>query len=126
MSLAFVAAILFAVLALATALFQFIVALGAPWGHLTMGGRFEGRLPVPWRAAAVLQGGLLIAMERVVTGAAGLFEPLFPPWAIWVVVALMGLSTLANNATPSRPERLLWGPVTVVMFLCAIYVAVAG
>jgi len=30
------------------------------------------------------------------------------------------LTTLANLATPSRPERLLWGPVTVLMSLCLI------
>jgi hypothetical protein len=50
--------------------------------------------------------------------------PVGPGWLIWVAVAVMGLSTLMNNITPSRPERRLWGPVTVIMFLALILVAV--
>ncbi|MAM61703.1 hypothetical protein [Maritimibacter sp. UBA3975] len=126
MSLIVIAAIVYGVLALVSALVQFALALGAPLGHLTLGGRFEGRLPVGARVATVVQGGLLVLMARVVAGASGLLAPVFPVWAIWGVVAITGLSTLLNNITPSRSERLLWGPVTVVMFLCAIYVAVSA
>ncbi|MBV7409442.1 hypothetical protein [Maritimibacter sp. DP1N21-5] len=119
------AGILYGVLALIAAAFQLAVALGMPWGQLTMGGRWPGRLPGVMRALAVVQAGLLVLLARIVAGASGLFVPLGPSWLIWIAVAFTGLSTLANGATPSRPERRLWGPVTTIMFLSAIYVAVA-
>ncbi|WP_138422863.1 hypothetical protein [Maritimibacter alexandrii] len=126
MTLVEIAALVFSVLALIVCLFQFALALGAPWGHLAMGGRWPGRMPVPLRVGAVVQGGLMVLFARLVAGAGGLLAPVGPGWLIWAVVAITGLSTLMNNVTPSRPERLLWGPVTVVMFLCAVYVAVSA
>ncbi|MZR13998.1 hypothetical protein GQE99_13330 [Maritimibacter sp. DP07] len=124
MSLVTLAGAVFCLLALVVELFQMALALGAPLGHLAMGGRWTGRLPVALRAGAVIQGGVMVAMARVAAGASGLLVPVGPGWLIWVAVAVMGLSTLMNNITPSRPERRLWGPVTVIMFLALILVAV--
>lgn len=126
MTLVTLAAIAFGGLAVVVCLFQFALALGAPLGHLAMGGRWPGKMPIPARVSAVVQGGLMVAMARIVLGQAGVFTQVGPNWLIWLVVAITGLSTLLNNITPSAPERRLWGPVTVVMFLCAIYVAVAA
>lgn len=126
MTLVNLAAIAFGGLAVVVCLFQFALALGAPLGHLAMGGRWPGKMPIPARISAVVQGGLMVAMARIVLGQAGVFTQVGPNWLIWLVVAITGLSTLLNNITPSAPERRLWGPVTVVMFLCAIYVAVAA
>lgn len=126
MTLVNLAAIAFGGLAVVVCLFQFALALGAPLGHLAMGGRWPGKMPIPARISAVVQGGLMVAMARIVLGQAGVFAQVGPNWLIWLVVAITGLSTLLNNITPSAPERRLWGPVTVVMFLCAIYIAVAA
>jgi hypothetical protein len=102
--------------ALPTAM-QLALAAGAPLGRFTVGGRFPGRLPGPWRGLALVQAGLLVCMALVVLGHAGLIGLGLPRWAIWPVLGLTLLTTLANLATPSRPERLLWGPVTVLMSL---------
>ena len=59
-------------------------------------------------------------MAAVVLSAAGLIDIALPGWTIWPVLGLTLLTTLGNLATPSRPERLLWGPVTVAMSLCLI------
>ena len=126
MTLVNLAAIAFGGLAVVVCLFQFALALGAPLGHLAMGGRWPGKMPIPARISAIVQGGIMVAMARIVLGQAGVFAQVGPNWLIWLVVAITGLSTLLNNITPSAPERRLWGPVTVVMFLCAIYVAVAA
>ncbi len=99
---------------------QVALAAGAPLGRFTVGGRFPGRLPGPWRALALVQAGVLVAMAIVVLGHAGLIRTALPGWAIWPVLGLTLLTTFANLATPSRPERLLWGPVTVLMSLCLI------
>jgi hypothetical protein len=111
-------------LALVVVAFQLALALGAPWGHLAMGGRFLGRFPLPMRLAALLQAGLIGLFALVVLGGAGLVTPAPPPWLVWAVVAVSALSAAMNLATPSIPERRLWGPVALVMLVCALRVAI--
>ena len=104
--------------AIATALplaMQLGLILGAPWGRLTLGGRWPGVLPLAVRLLAGLAALLLIWLITVVLDHAGLIAAGYPDWMIWPALALTILTTIANLATPSRPERMLWGPVTVIM-----------
>ncbi|SPF75943.1 hypothetical protein ALP8811_00938 [Aliiroseovarius pelagivivens] len=102
--------------------FQACMALGAPWGHLANGGRWRGRLPAGMRVAAIGQGAILIFMGTAMAARAGI-APDLPSWTFWVALAITVLTTIANLATPSRAERMLWGPVTVVLTLCALRLA---
>ena len=52
--------------------FQFCLIAGAPWGHLTQGGRVRGALPAEGRVAAGLSVALLAFMGAGVASAAGL------------------------------------------------------
>lgn len=99
------------------------VAAGAPWGRFTVGGRFSGQLPPLWRGLACLQAGLLMAMACAVLDRGGVIALDLPPGAFWVALALTLLSLIANAASPSRPERLLWTPVIAVMAAAALGVA---
>ena len=104
--------------AIATALplaMQLGLILGAPWGRLTLGGRWPGVLPLAVRPLAGLAALLLIWLITVVLDHAGLIAAGYPGWMIWPALVLTILTTIANLATPSRPERMLWGPVTVIM-----------
>jgi len=117
------AAWLYAGLAIVVALFQAALALGAPWGHLAMGGLHPGRFPPALRIAAFLQGALILFLAVVVLGRAGLVEPRPPNWLFTVAIAVIGVTTVLNLITRSIPERRLWGPVTLVMFVCVLRVA---
>jgi len=117
------AAILYTLLALGVVAFQIALALGAPWGHLAMGGRFQGRFPPALRFVALVQGALIALFALVMLGAAGLAAPTPPIGLVWAVVAITALSAVMNLATPSIPERRLWAPVTLLMLVCAIRVA---
>ena len=65
-------------------------------------------------------------MALIVAARAGITDiPAGPDGAFWLVLALTALSAVGNLTTPSPPERRVWGPVTVVMLLCASIVAVA-
>jgi len=98
------------------------VAVGAPLGHLTVGGRFTGRLPLPWRALALVQAALLALMSGAVLARAGVAAaPLAP--LFWPALALTLISLAANAASPSRPERLLWTPIIFLMAAAALGVA---
>jgi len=116
-----VAAGLYLILILSVVAFQVALIAGAPWGHLTQGGRHQGRLPLRNRLAAGVSIAVLLCMGVAIASTAGL-ALFLSAWVGWVTVGVQALSTLANWATPSAPERRLWGPINTVMFVAALYV----
>ncbi|MCW5962951.1 MAG: hypothetical protein KIT83_02845 [Bryobacterales bacterium] len=119
------AAILFVALTMIVVLFQVALSVGMPRGVAAWGGKFPGRLPPAMRAASLLSICLLLGFALVVLIRAGLAVPAWQPFAsvaIWFVIAYLVLGVIANAFTPSRWERMLWLPVTVVMLTCSILV----
>ena len=109
--------------------FQLALAAGAPWGVCAMGGRFPGVFPPPMRVAAVVQAALLAAIAGVVLARAGLALPAWQAasaWLIWAVLAFCALAAVLNLITPSRIERMIWAPVTILMLACAVFVATSA
>ncbi|MEP4545787.1 MAG: hypothetical protein ABJ000_06360 [Saccharospirillum sp.] len=116
-----IASVSYVIIVAGVIVFQFCLIAGAPWGRMTQGGRHEGALPVAGRVAAALSILLLVFMGAGIASAAGI-TPNWPLWTAYVALAVQALSTGLNWITPSRAERLLWGPVTIVMLLLAAYV----
>ncbi|TCS63854.1 hypothetical protein EDD52_106122 [Primorskyibacter sedentarius] len=119
-------AIIYAALAALPMAMHIALSLGAPLGRITVGGRFSGRLPCAWRGLALVQAALLLAMGCAVLDRGGVLSTELPDAAFWLALALTLLTALANGITPSRPERMLWGPVTFAMSVAAIGVAAGG
>ncbi len=122
------AAVLFAVVTAGVSAFQIALALGAPWGEYAMGGRSPGRFPPAMRVAAVGQAVLLAVIAVVVLSDARLFLPQLTgmfPWLIWLVVAFSAVSVVLNVLTPSARERRIWAPVTLVMLVSSLIVALS-
>ncbi|MGI1663577.1 hypothetical protein ACRDNQ_15160 [Palleronia sp. KMU-117] len=113
-------AILYAALAALPAAMHIALAAGAPLGRFTVGGRFPGRLPPLWRGLALVQAGLLAGMALVVLDRGGALSSGLPAGLFWPVVGLTLLTFLANAASPSRPERRVWTPVTLGMVASAL------
>ena len=116
-----IAAFAYAAICAAVIVFQFCLIAGAPWGPLTQGGKHPGPLPASGRIAAALSVALLAMMAAAMLSAVGLW-PHWPLWTAWTTLGIQVLSTLMNWITPSRPERLLWGPVTTLMLTAAAIV----
>ena len=122
------AAIAFILLTAIVIVFQLALVAGAPWGELTRGGRFPGRLPAKMRLVPVLSALLLAGFAAVIAARAGLIESpatLSSGILVWVVVAYCSLGVVANAATPSKAERRLWLPVVLVMLITSITVAMS-
>jgi hypothetical protein len=115
------AAGLYALLIIGIISFQAALVAGAPWGHLTQGGRYQGQLPLRGRMVAGGSITLLLCMGAAIASSAGLVH-LSPPWAGSATVVIQTLSAVANWATPSTSERRLWGPISTVMLAAALYV----
>ena len=121
MELEQILAILYALMIAFVCLFQLCLIFGAPWGQITQGGRYEGSLPLTRRVAALSSVPILICMGASITSAAGL-SPYWEGWTGYAAIVMQTLSTTLNWITPSQKERLLWGPITSIMFLIAAYV----
>ena len=121
-----VAATIYVALTSLVVAFQLALVAGAPWGELTMGGAYPGRLPPSMRGAALMSAALLVGMAGVVVARAGLALPRWRPAArrlIWGVVAYGLVGVALNAATPSARERALWLPVALALAGCALLVA---
>lgn len=129
MDVTIVAAVLFALAAAVGLAFQVALALGAPWGSYTMGGRFRGRLPRSMRVAAVAQALLIGLMGAIVSSRAGLVLPSWAgaaTWLTWAIVAFSGVNLILNAVSPSSDERRVWVPVTVVLLVGSLTVALTA
>ena len=124
MSLPETAAAAFAILAAFPILGQMALVIGAPWGSITLGGLWPGVLPPRLRLAALAQAAILTALALIALDHGGYLDIGLPPYAIWVTAAVTCISAVLNNITPSRIERRLWGPVTILMALAALTLAV--
>ncbi len=103
--------------------FQLALVAGAPWGALTQGGRVTGQLPLTARALALFSTALLALFIYLVRTRAHSVSPVRFRRAIWVVVLYCALGIIANAATSSPAERILWLPVVTMMFLASLHVA---
>ncbi len=120
------AALLFVLAAAGVGIFQVALALGAPWGELTLGGRWPGRLPPRIRLLPVLSLALLGLFSAVILARADLALPLLQPHSdalAWVVVGYCGLGCIANAMTPGKRERRLWLHVVLGMVALSLIVA---
>ncbi|CAA6819914.1 MAG: Unknown protein [uncultured Thiotrichaceae bacterium] len=122
MSYAEYAAIAYIVLVTLPVSMQLGVALGRPWGRLTMGGYWKGILPSWARGLALLQAGLLIMMGLAMLDASKLVNLGCPNWAYMASLTITGITFLANAMSPSLLERRLWTPVIALMLVMALVV----
>lgn len=101
-------------------LFQVMLVLGAPWGEYTIGGKYPGKLPKSIKALVLIQILVLIGFGYIIAEFTGLIqqEPkIFGNIGIWFVFAFFVLGTLLNWITPSKKERMVWGPVNSIFLI---------
>lgn len=113
------AACLYVLVTAGVIVFQGALVLGAPLGRFTQGGRYQGVLPLPARIAAGLSILLLAVMALAMVSAVGLW-PFWPRPAYLALLAFLGLSVILNLITPSKPERMVFGPIAVLMLALAL------
>lgn len=121
-----VAANIFIVLSIAIAIVQLALALGAPLGEYTMGGKFPGKLPKKMRWLAILQIIILLVFVFIVTSKSGIaFENYyhFARIGIWFIVVFFIFGSIVNFTSPSKKERLIMGPANIIAVISTLIVA---
>jgi hypothetical protein len=114
-----VGAALSAVLLGVVVAFQVALILGAPWGAWTQGGAVTGSLPASGRAVAAVSVVVLVTFAVGLLGRGG-WGPLAAHRRAagivsWVALAYGVVAVVANAATPSAAERMLWLPFSVLL-----------
>jgi hypothetical protein len=104
------------------AMFQVALALGAPYGEATMGGRadtVDGVLTNRYRVLASVSALVLVGLAAVV-----LIDD--PAWPRWIVAAFLVINSIANFTAPHRLERWALGPVAAAAALATALAAGAA
>ncbi|NQW17130.1 MAG: DUF3995 domain-containing protein [Chloroflexi bacterium] len=121
------AAFLAAIFLLTTAAFQVWWALGGSWGLAAAWGGDYSDLPARLQIASAFSSIVLTAGAVIVLGRAGYRVIELPygvlRWGTWAIVALTGLSALANFASSSEWERFLNAPIALLVALLCLAVA---
>lgn len=76
-----------------------------------------------------MQAAVICVFGLVVLSAGGVAQPALHasfPWLIWVVVASSALGVILNAISRSAGERRIWVPVTRVMLVTSLFVAIGG
>ena len=121
-------AYMFTILTLIVIVFQFALALGAPWGEYTLAGKYPGKLPPKLKLAAVMQMLVLIIFSLIMLTRSGLILEQFfkiSRVAIWFVAGFFILGSATNLTSPSQKEKLLWGPVNIILLILSILTALS-
>ncbi len=110
---------------LAIAFFQVALIFGAPLGRYTQGGQHEEALPLSGRVIALVSIPIVLFQGLAILSAAGFPGLGWPVWTGWVAFAVTVVSTVLNWITPSKPERVVWGPIMLVLSAMALVVLTA-
>jgi hypothetical protein len=112
----------------ALALFQVLLAAGAPLGRYAWGGRHDGVLPVRFRVGSVLSVLVYAAIALVLLWRADLAAPAPSEGAVgvaaWVVAGYFFVGTVMNALSRSRDERKVMTPTAAALFVLSVAVAV--
>ncbi|WP_373231361.1 hypothetical protein [Cohnella sp.] len=123
----FESAIIFSTLIGIVIIFQLLLAVGMPWGSYAMGGKFPGKYPPAMRIASFLQSIILTFIASIVLSESGIMYPdwlSFTKTAIWFVVSFSVIATILNLITKSVWERRIWAPVSLLLLITSIIVAI--
>jgi hypothetical protein len=97
--------------------FQVALAVGTPWGRAAYGGAHPGTLPSHLRAVSgVAAVGYGTGAVLIVRGAG---SARVRTRAFTTLSALMTVGTIANGASRSLVERIVWTPVTAATAVLA-------
>jgi hypothetical protein len=108
------------------AVFQLLLAMGAPLGRFAWGGRHRV-LPASLRGSSIASLVVYGIFAVLVLTRAGLLSLGLAEEAVtvatWVVTVYLLVGVVMNLASPSRPERTVMAPISALLFALCLVVA---
>ena len=119
MGIAYWATLLEIVLLAAVAVFQLAVVFGAPLGEYCRGGQNKGALPKHLRISSAITLLVYAAMAGHYASLVGWLPSLLDGQGrqivLWGLLIFSALGVLANSATRSRKERIIFAPFSALL-----------
>ena len=123
------AAIAAAAILVGLAVFQVVLALGAPYGRYAWGGK-QAVLPTSLRIASLITMAVYALCAVILLDAAGVIDVFGNDapvdLATWVLVGLFAVGTLMNLVSRSPDERRVMTPVALVLCVLSLVVALGA
>jgi hypothetical protein len=112
---AIIATIIFVILCI----FQFLIVIGLPLGHLAYGGKYDHeRLPKNLRIMSVVAIIIFSLASITYLEFSGLIivfnNPIFTLIYCWIIAVYLTVGVLMNAASRSKWEKRIWTPITLV------------
>jgi hypothetical protein len=123
----YILGVYYLIISIIVTVFQLALAFGAPLGKFANGGKFPGALPknmrfLPFIQLAILWFFLYIVM--IETNMISNQPTAIGSIGIWFVVVFFFFGSILNLSTPSKPERIVWGPINVLTFIAVLLIAI--
>jgi lysylphosphatidylglycerol synthetase-like protein (DUF2156 family) len=97
--------------------FQAALAAGAPWGRAAYGGGHSGTLPQHLRTVSAFAAVIYGAGAALIVRGSG--STRLRTRGLTALSLFMGVGIVANGASRSRIERVIWTPITAITALLA-------
>ena len=111
----------------ALAVFELLLAVGAPLGSAAWGGTHDGQLPTSLRIASAVSAVVYVLAGAVVLRRGGAavrgVSRRVAHVGCWVLVVLLALGAVPNFASASGWERYLMGPLALALAGACLVVA---
>jgi len=118
-----VAIILFSIMIV----FQLLLVLGLPLGHLAYGGKHK-ELPTKLRIMSLIAIGIFIFASIIILERVELINvfnnPTFSLVIVWILAVYFTLGVLMNMMSRSKWEKRIMTPLAVVIAVCYYIVAI--
>ena len=109
------------------AVFQLLLAVGAPLGRFAWGGQHRV-LPASLRRGSIAALVVYGIFAMLVLTRAGLVSVRLPEEVVtvatWATAVYLLVGVVMNLASPSRPERMVMAPVSALLFALCLMVAI--
>ena len=126
MTLSQLAAWIATILLIGLICFQLLLALGFPLGKAAWGGKYV-KLPTGLRITSFAAAGILSFSAACILEKSGitviLNNPRVVTYVVWFFSAYFVLNTIGNFVSKNRLEKIIMTPVTFI--LCILYLIVA-
>ena len=124
-----IVAIISVVIFIFMVIFQFLIVLGLPLGHLAYGGQHDHeKLPKNLRIMSMVAIGIYIFASIIILERVGLIIffniPLVSIIATWILAIYFTLGVLMNMASKSNWEKRIMTPIALIIAVCCYIVAI--
>ena len=108
--------------------FQIALASGKPFGEFAWGGQHKV-LPNKLRIASILSIFIYLAIIVCLVSRSGLYQiipkGMLLDTLVWIILAYFLLGIILNAISPSKSERNIMTPISIILSSCVLIIAIA-